>query len=419
LPSTDASPREIPEGGTEEDAATGSDAEAGTNPADGSSDATLSDGGSDADAADATLPPPYASAALATGLAFGCRIDPATAVVWCWGDNQFGQTTGPIPPAVDDGGPHQVALPNDAGAVALALGDYHACALSPGGSVYCWGRDDANQLNHAAAGIRDNKCDVQGVNYACNPGPLAATTGIAAPVFLSAAGPQTCAATSGAVQCWGQTAEAGTPDASFGGIAQLVVGSDHSCVLLAPDAGAAGSTNSAQCWGGNAEDQLTPFECPGNSDVCPVTSLAIPEPAAVAVGSGFTCAIPADGGVVCFGDNANGELGHAVGSAGDLPLGDAGVVFFNGTPIQVAGAVGTGPVGALVASGNGQAACALVNGSVTCWGGGTGTPFSIGGLPSSMIALGAPDGAYVCGEASDGGIWCWTVAAGATATQVH
>jgi hypothetical protein len=404
----------------------------GATPEGGSSNPDASaDGALDAAAApDTYVPPPFPTATLATGLGFGCRID-ATGAIWCWGDNAYGQTSAAIPPAVDDAGAQHVPIPNDAGALALALGDYHACALVAGGAVYCWGRDDAKQLNHAVASTIDEQCFTQGVSYPCNPTPLQATTGVASPTLLSASGAQTCAAAaSGSIQCWGDAGpQTGSPDASLSGIAELSVAADHACVLTVVDAGvvtdggdaaaAANAGNAALCWGSNVEDQITNTECnPQASPLCPLWSLAIPGPSAVAAGSGFTCAIPAQGGVTCFGDNSAGELGRAIGSSGENTYPD-GAVFAPLNPSNPsANAVsGLSSVSALVASGNGQIVCALASGTVSCWGAGNPTPTAVTNLPTTMAALGSADGAYVCAQASSGGVWCWSV--GGSATQVQ
>ena len=36
----------------------------------------------------------------------------------------------------------------DAGATAIALGDYHACAVTAAHAVYCWGLNDSYQLGY-------------------------------------------------------------------------------------------------------------------------------------------------------------------------------------------------------------------------------------------------------------------------------
>jgi alpha-tubulin suppressor-like RCC1 family protein len=381
------------------------------------------DGGSPeaGDAAEASAPPPFPSPTLAAGLGFGCHIDTKGAV-WCWGDNQFGQA-GRQPQSNDDGGAQQVQIPSsgDAGlvATALAVGDDYACAVTSQKTVYCWGRNDQNQLDHPTQG---GQTCTSGQNYPCSWTPMQ-TTNTTPAVTIAAAGARTCIVGSdGSVQCWGGVQDGGTATGpgTTSGLTQLSVAADHACALVpaaaAADGGAAGTQ--VECWGANGEQQVTASWC--DLYVCQTPVVApVSNPTGMAAGAAFTCAIPAAGGVVCFGDNTAGELGHAPNSSGDQPL-DGGLTF-NGTASAV---TGLSNVSALIASGNDRAACALGSGgAVACWGnvqdGGAGTPAAVAGLPS-MSALGTADGTYVCGAATDGGIWCWSLDAGASApTQVQ
>ena len=402
------------EGGATQDGPIGTND--GTTQGNGSS----GDGGT-GDAAEASAPPPFPSPTLAAGLGFGCHIDTKGAV-WCWGDNTFGQIGLPAP-SKGDGGPQQVPLgTGDAGltATALALGDDYACAVTSQKTVYCWGHNDQGQLDHDAA-TWDSNCLLHGLNTPCTwtPTPTSTTT---LATSIAAAGVRTCAlGTDGSVQCWGQPEDAGIALSSVGvlGAAQLAVGTEHACALIpAPssvDAGDAGLE--IECWGANDERQVHPLKFCPPSGCAPIVSPNVSQPEAVTAGSAFTCGISGTGGVICFGDNSAGELGHAPGTNGDTD----GAVPFNGAASAVPG---VSSVTALVASGNAHVACALQNGgSVACWGdvGGntSGTPITITGLPA-MGALGSADGKDICGAATDGGIWCWSLDAGASPpTQVQ
>lgn len=59
--------------------------------------------------------------------------------VWCWGtsiNGQLGDGNG-----AGGASPVAVALPPDEDFTAVAAGDYHACALTTDGAVWCWGYD--------------------------------------------------------------------------------------------------------------------------------------------------------------------------------------------------------------------------------------------------------------------------------------
>lgn len=75
-----------------------------------------------------------------------CAIRPAGAL-WCWGDNANGE--------VGAGSAKQkIATPQDTGlrgVSSVALGDDHACAVTPKG-LYCWGSNSSGQVAQATEG---------------------------------------------------------------------------------------------------------------------------------------------------------------------------------------------------------------------------------------------------------------------------
>ncbi|MGO8995705.1 MAG: RCC1 domain-containing protein [Polyangiaceae bacterium] len=429
-----------PSGGSIDDAALGSGSGGGIVDARTTTDAAVADSGAEdgaspdaSDSGDATVPIlPYPSVSIAEGIGFACNIV-ADGGVLCWGSNDFGQA-GSTPSAAIVTTPQQV--PVVTGATAIALGDYHACAVTSTNAVYCWGLNDSYQLGHTSATSNDIICPgaVAGQTVACNPTP--SLVSVPPAVAIAAAGAWTCTVgTDGAVQCWGAiqavsatgSTACGTGTAAQGGecypapyavsgiagVAQLAVAFDHACALVPGGA--------VSCWGNNNEGQVSPQACPQSDCTTPTSDAGLPVSTSVAVGTNFSCYLVTDGGTVsCFGDNTYGELGHVPGTQGDLgTLEVDGGEVFNSTPIGVGGLTG---VSELVAAGN-QSACALVGGgTVVCWGNvasdaGAGNPVTIAGLPA-MNALGVPDNGYACGIAASGSIWCWNLASGAAPTQV-
>ena len=108
-------------------------------------------------------------------------------------------TVTPANPTVPVGRTQQFTAGGAAGATALAVGAFHACALVQDGSVRCWGLNDWGQVGD---GTRTN---------AMTPAPV---TGLAGAVGVAAGGFHTCARfPNGTLSCWGRndTGQLGDP----------------------------------------------------------------------------------------------------------------------------------------------------------------------------------------------------------------
>ncbi len=138
----------------------------------------------------------------------------------------------------------------------------------------------------------------------------------------------------------------------------LAAGRAHTCALLAD--------GRVKCWGDNAKGQLGIGDTeargdePGElADALPATALG-PEPVtALAAGDAFTCALRSSGIVVCWGDNAAGQLG--VGSTNVIgdearEMGARLVTVDLGAPVE------------RVSAGETHACASLADGTVKCWG---------------------------------------------------
>ena len=160
----------------------------------------------------------------------------------------------------------------------------------------------------------------------------------------------TCGLTCDASSCYRAACGGGT-------VSQLTAGNEHACALL--------KAGDVWCWG--ADDQAQVLG-PGDASTCPLGPCrpapariaGLPDSVQISAGGDQTCALDADGGVWCWGSNAGAGLGHAQSND---PTCAAGAC--NGQPTVVAGLPGPAT---MVTSGQTSFACALVNGSVYCWG---------------------------------------------------
>jgi len=227
-----------------------------------------------------------------------------------------------------------------------------------------------------------------------------------------------CAVTiAGGVVCWGfnQYGELGngtmtsssTPVPVSGlssGVAAVADGGYFSCALT--------KTGNVWCWGNNSSNQLgtgnnsgaaaffeTPQEVLDPTGKTPMSGIV-----AITLGSSHACALNSAGGVFCWGDNTDGQLGDgpsfpklpvpvqglasgiAQVSAGDFyvlavttggkvmywgggPFGTT-ILQFSNVPIPVMDSTGKSPLtGITIVSTGSNVACALTNsGTVLCWG---------------------------------------------------
>jgi alpha-tubulin suppressor-like RCC1 family protein len=286
--------------------------------------------------------------------------------------------------------PRPVEVPRVAAARAVAAGLAHTCALLEGGTVRCWGANEAGQLGTgltAIAGTTETVRDVAGA------------------VAIGAGGRQSCAILAdGSQRCWGAD---GPPRAEhvifamrtpvalqtpgIAGARAVAPGLAHNCILL--------QAGTVRCRGNNAEGQLGDGTFRHSRPPVEVRGLASAR--ALASGGAHACVILGDGGVHCWGSNARGQLGRPVAETSPRPLAIAGV----------AGAVA-------VAAGAAHACAVLGDTTVRCWGRNADGQLGRGFMgPSSLRAEAvvglsqvralAAGAAFTCALLADGTVRCW------------
>ena len=223
---------------------------------------------------------------------------------------------------------------------------------------------------------------------------------------IAAGGFHTCALLeAGAVWCWGENDDGQLGDGTLTdhrtaapvvglpvGVVAISAGAADTCALLA-DGG-------VRCWGNNDEGALGDGTFVDKAEPRTVIGL---QGAAVSIeaGSYHTCAVAATGGSSCWGWNQYGQLGD-------------GSTTNRSTATPVSGAsVGVGAIWA----GN-QHTCALIAGTAKCWGrnallqlgDGTGVdhivPAPVRGLGGTVVQLATAD-THTCALMISSGVKCW------------
>lgn len=225
-----------------------------------------------------------------------------------------------------------------------------------------------------------------------------------------------CAMTpSRGLKCWGSnTLGDGAPPGSgytpvdvagLRGVWGVALGDNHSCAIK--------SDRSVACWGDNSLGALGNAATFRGSSNTPVSVDGLGNVVALSAGERYTCALKADGSVVCFGDNNMGQLSTVV--TGDFTV----------TPTPVAG---LSKVVAIAAAGtNGNHTCALkADTTVVCWGAnfngqlgtGSSTPDHIGtpqtvmrdnGMPLDHVLVIGGGAGHNCAIVDDSNysVYCW------------
>jgi Bacterial Ig-like domain (group 2)/Regulator of chromosome condensation (RCC1) repeat len=322
----------------------------------------------------AAVAPLIATEIFAGAVSFNsCALTPSGSL-WCWGQN-FGAAlgigvTGGIfkLPVLQQNGPVQRA----------ALGESHGCSLAPGGTLSCWGNNNWGEVGDSTLNPRLLPTPVQG-------GGGYTEVGVGRN--------NSCGIRNGDWVCWGDLLPSSQVPILFGAgpFHSLAVGEIHSCALR-PDGAAwcLGADFNGQLGDGGTGFLSSPVAVGGGHHF-----------AALALGFRHSCGVDSAGAAWCWGSNESGQLGD--GSTSDQHL-----------PIAVTGA----PVLASLTAGAAHS-CGLTSaGQAWCWGSNYGgqigdgsssdrlQPVAISGaLRFSRLAGG---GGHTCGIAlPDGKVYCW------------
>lgn len=278
-------------------------------------------------------------------------------------------------------------------ASSVSAGAYVTCALTPTGAVKCWGANSAGQLGNNTTADSLVPVGVAGL-----------TSGV---VSISTGDAFSCALTAtGTVKCWGfnghgqlgnnTTTESHVPVGVVGlssGALAVSAGGEHACAVT--------STGAVVCWGNNASGQLGNNSTTESHVPVPVTGLSSGV-VAVSASPTHTCALTVTGGLKCWGSNVFGQLGNNTTTDSLSPVDVVGLS--SGVVRVIAADFGT---------------CALtVTGGVKCWGNnysgqlGDGSnkysnvPVDVVGLASGVLGISAGRSGG-CAITSVGAVKCW------------
>lgn len=299
-------------------------------------------------------------------------------VVRCWGSNYLGylgngdvtDTPRLTPTDVVGLGPGVRALDTSQA----------SCAVTSTGTVMCWGQLDPSE-----------------------GGPPPHESGYPTPIQIAGAGATDvgaglglhCLATAtGAVECWEQKET--ITAVGLQGAVGVVVGTYHACAIL--------TDGSLRCWGDNSSGELGDGTTTDSAAPTQVVGLDGGAAAKVSAGGSHTCAVSVGGGVQCWGNNTDGQLGD-------------GTTTNRLTPVDV---VGLGSPAVDVTAGERYSCAALANGAAKCWGNnefgqlGDGTmanrltPVDVSGLSAGVASVAAGDtSSHTCAVMLNETVKCW------------
>lgn len=324
---------------------------------------------------------------IALGATHSCAMT-TLGTAQCWGENISGELgNGATFPLHNELAP--VGVVDLTNAIDLAAARNSTCAVRTGGTVVCWGHNNAGQLGTGATGMWTSH--------------FVSTVGITNARQITAGWDHVCVATTtDTVSCWGlnldgrlgdgTTTDRASPVAVTGltNVAQVEAGAMHTCAVR--------RDGTVACWGfgsmgrlgtGTTVDQLRPAAVIGISNAT-----------AVACARFATCVLRADATVACTGGNDNGELGD-------------GTMTARSTMAPVPGLTNV----VQLAMGTAHACVVRRDGTVWCWGSNGGGQLGDGTtttrlVPTRVVGItGAlqvdAGGSHACALLAGGRIVCW------------
>jgi alpha-tubulin suppressor-like RCC1 family protein len=309
----------------------------------------------------------------------------ANGSLWCWGDNSVGQ--------IGDETPTFRYSPSHVGSATwttIAANGSATCGVQTDGSLWCWGYDPGLRFGTGRVGDEHTPTRVGDANQKSWSAVAIGTD--------FGCGLQT----DQSLWCWGNgnNGQLGGPVLGYRGLPRRL-GSASWTRIAAGGRTACGIRvdGSLWCWGSNNLGQAGVGSA--TDPIAEPTEITAPADwKEVAVGDNHACAIDGKGGMWCWGDNSNAQLGDSL------------MVPKSASPVGVA----TGSMWTTVSSSYGHS-CAIskTDGTLWCWGwnnyGVLGKPGGTATVPQQVDAstwkavAAAPSN--TCAIHTDGSLFCW------------
>lgn len=330
--------------------------------------------------------------------------------VLCWGINFNGE--------VGSGGDgiqrRPVLLDEVSDAVALAVGESHTCALSRGGRIQCWGQNGGGQSGWPEGLSPPPESEFPNDDFDYRHRWPRTLQGVTDVTHVDVRGAYSCALSSnGSVRCWGKSRCHRRPDADsdrwftlpeqlawpreIDGVSDashIAVGRYAACAL--------GGDGRVSCWTQCpwTPDPQRPGEWTLSQQEQAEVQDGIDDAVELVAGLYHFCALLRDGGVRCWGEGRDGQLGIGRGVRVRLP------------------AVVEGLDDVVELAAGGFHTCARrSSGVVLCWGANSqgqlgDATYVERGSPAAVIGLlGVVDldaaSTRSCGLLGDGAVMCW------------
>lgn len=221
--------------------------------------------------------------------------------VLCWGLNGNGE----LGDGTRDPRAEAVAVQGLTGVTQISVGGFHSCALRGDGTVWCWGQQEHGELGNGRRGREPITTPTQVLG-------IAGAVQVAAGEYHTCA-----LIRGGAVMCWGandQGALGGTrpgnlvtptPVEGLRGVARIAAGYSHNCAML--------TDGTVTCWGANSTCQIGRGGLLSGRD--PIALEPLGAVSDISPGGMHTCALRPNGAVRCWGFNNYGQIGSGSNSA--------------------------------------------------------------------------------------------------------